>query len=74
MKMKKEEKEDKVEIKVCKKCKRPLPEKYRYKDCEACRNKKANIVKKVGAGIGAGALAIGGAILTNFVNNIDFKK
>ena len=45
--------------KTCKKCGRPLPDGYKYNDCEACRNKKAGKAKKA-AGIAAGA---GGLLL-----------
>lgn len=45
---------------VCKnkKCNKPLPEGYKHKYCEACRNKHAHAAKKAGkwaAGIGAAA-------------------
>ena len=35
-----------MENKVCKNCMRPLPERYKHKYCEACRNKQAQKVKK----------------------------
>ena len=43
-----------MEQKVCKKCKKVLPENYKYNKCEACRNKGAHTVKKIGATVGAG--------------------
>lgn len=38
-----------MENKVCKnkKCLKPLPEGYKHKYCEACRNQQAQKVKKV---------------------------
>lgn len=43
------------EIKVCKKCQRPLPIGYKYMECEHCRGEKVGMAKKVGKGILAGA-------------------
>lgn len=39
-----------MEQKVCKNknCKKLLPEGYRYKYCESCRNKQVDKVKKAG--------------------------
>lgn len=47
--------------KVCKNknCQKPLPEGYKYKYCEACRNKHADNVKKVGKpALGVAVLAV----------------
>ena len=44
-----------AQIKICKnkKCQKPLPEGYKYKYCEACRNQQAQNVKRAGkAGLG----------------------
>lgn len=48
-----------MENKVCKKCQKPLPEGYKPKKCEACRNAQVQSVKnglKATAGA-AGAIA-----------------
>lgn len=47
--------------KVCKNknCQKPLPENYKYKYCEACRNKKAGKIKKIGMpAVGIAAAAV----------------
>ena len=47
--------------KECKKCHRSLPESYKYKYCECCRNEQADNVKKVTAvliAVGVGANGI----------------
>ncbi len=53
------------EIRCCKDCHKPLPEDYKYKYCEACRNKKVETAKHVimgvfgvGATIGAGIMLV----------------
>lgn len=35
-----------MENKVCKKCHKPLPEGYKHKKCEACRNVQVQSIKK----------------------------
>lgn len=51
-----------MENKVCKKCQKPLPEGYKHKQCESCRNAQVQGVKKglgvAAAGVGAVAVAI----------------
>ena len=50
-----------MENKVCKKCQKPLPEGYKHKKCESCRNAQVQGVKnglKAAAGV-AGAVAKG---------------
>lgn len=34
-----------MESKVCKKCNKILPERYKYKSCEACRGRKTEKLK-----------------------------
>ena len=34
-----------MENKVCKKCQKPLPEGYKHKKCESCRNDQVQGVK-----------------------------
>lgn len=34
-----------MENKVCKKCQKPLPEGYKHKKCESCRNAQVQDVK-----------------------------
>ena len=45
-----------MENKVCKKCHKPLPEGYKHKKCEACRNAQVQGVKN---GLKATAGAVG---------------
>ena len=54
-----------MENKVCKKCQRPLPEGYKHKKCESCRNLSIQNIKNGGkavlsivAVVGTTALAI----------------
>lgn len=52
---------------ACKKCKKLLPEGYKYAECEHCCGEKAGLAKRIikGAGAGAGAvLSIGLLIVT----------
>ena len=46
-----------MEEKQCKKCGKVLPETYKHKHCEACRNERASDVKK-------GFKVIGGLVAT----------
>ena len=64
-----------MEQKVCKKCKKVLPENYKYSKCEACRNKGAQTVKKIGAAAGA-VLSVAIPTLIGLVSNgkIKMKK
>ena len=48
-----------MENKMCKKCQKPLPEGYKYKQCESCRNIQVRGVRngmKAAVGV-AGAIA-----------------
>lgn len=48
-----------MENRVCKKCQKPLPNGYKHKKCEYCRNEQAQVVKnglKAAVGV-AGAVA-----------------
>ena len=48
-----------MENKVCKKCQKPLPEGYKHKKCESCRNAQVQGVNnglKAAAGV-AGSVA-----------------
>ena len=60
--MKPEEEEMKNEsvVRVCKnkKCQKVLPEDYKHRYCEACRNKHAQTAKNILKGIGAGATTV----------------
>lgn len=44
------------DYKVCKSkdCQKVLPEDYKYKYCEACRNRRVDNIKKVGKAVGGG--------------------
>lgn len=44
------------EIRVCKKCHKELPEGYKYKTCEACRNKQIQAIKDGFIRLGKGAV------------------
>lgn len=46
------------EIRVCEKCQKALPDGYKYKCCEACRNRAADSLKKGLQAFGAVALTI----------------
>lgn len=35
-----------MENKVCKKCQKPLPDGYKHKKCESCRNEQVQGIKK----------------------------
>ena len=50
------------EVRVCKnkKCQKVLPSGYKYKYCEACRNKRAHTTKNVLKGVGVGAATAAG--------------
>ena len=55
--------------KVCKnkKCLKPLPEGYKHKYCEACRNQQAQKVKnglKAAAGVAGSAVCVAVTIVT----------
>ncbi len=43
------------EIKYCKNkdCNKPLPDGYKHKYCEACRNKRVERFKNIGKGVGS---------------------
>ncbi|MCQ9210587.1 hypothetical protein [Granulicatella seriolae] len=45
---------------VCKKCQKPLPEGYKHKKCESCRNAKAQDIKKgIQAAMGVASTVVG---------------
>jgi len=53
-----------MEAKQCKKCGRPLPENYKHKKCENCRNQEAKAWKDSGkVALGVAAL-IGSAAIS----------
>jgi len=55
-----------MEQKKCKnkKCQRPLPEGYKHKYCENCRNTQAKQVKEVGKAALSLAVLVGGTVVT----------
>ncbi len=55
-----------MEQKKCKnkKCQRPLPEGYKHKYCENCRNEQAKQVKEVGKAALSLAVLVGGTVVT----------
>lgn len=55
-----------MEQKNCKnkRCQRPLPEGYKHKYCENCRNEQAKQVKEVGKAALSLAVLVGGTVVT----------
>lgn len=53
-----------MDSKVCKKCGRNLPEKYKYKYCEFCRTQKAEKAKTVLKSAGAVVASIALVVVT----------
>lgn len=55
-----------AQIKICKnkKCQKPLPEGYKYRYCEACRNKHAQTIKNAGKAIATVAASVAVAVIT----------
>lgn len=56
-----------MENRVCKKCNKPLPEGYKYKKCESCRNKQVQGVKnglKEAAGVAGTVASLAVVIVT----------
>jgi hypothetical protein len=62
------------DVRVCKnkKCQKVLPEGYRHRYCEACRNKRAQTAKNILKGIGAGAATVVVFVVTG--GKINLKK
>lgn len=58
--------------KVCKKCGRPLPANYKYKDCESCRTEKVEKLKK-GLKGAAGVVGPLVGVVTTIVSRGHFK-
>ena len=54
---------DKSNLRVCKKCQKPLPEGYKHKYCEACRNQHAQTAKNALKGIGVSAATAASVVL-----------
>lgn len=52
-----------METKVCKKCGRTLPEKYKYKKCESCRNQSVKKIQETGKTVLGVATIIGGTVV-----------
>lgn len=50
----------KSDLKICKNknCRKTLPEGYKYRYCEACRNQHAQTAKNILKGIGVGATTV----------------
>lgn len=58
---------NKNEIRLCKKCKKPLPDGYKHKYCEACHNQQAERIRnglKGMAGIAGTAACVMLAVVT----------
>lgn len=55
-----------MEIRKCKnkKCQRTLPEGYKHKYCENCRNEHVKRIKDAGKAVAGVVVIIGGAALT----------
>ena len=64
-----------MEQKVCKKCKRNLPDKYSHKYCEHCRNERVKGVKEVGKALMSLAVVAGGTAVAAITGGkINLKK
>lgn len=63
--------EEKIRVCANKNCQKVLPSGYKYRYCEACRNKQAEKVKK---GIGIGAVVGGVVVALVTRGKINFKK
>lgn len=50
--------------KQCKKCKRSLPDGYKYKYCENCRNERTKQVRNIGKTALGVAVMVGGTTVT----------
>lgn len=61
------------DVRVCKnkKCQKVLPEGYKHRYCEACRNKHAQTAKRIGAGVATVASA---AVVVVTGGKINLKK
>lgn len=53
---------------VCKKCNKPIPEGYKYDECEHCRGEKAGLAKKIMKGVVVGAGAVLSLVLLIVTN------
>lgn len=62
---------NKSEIRLCKKCKKPLPNGYKYKYCEACHNQQAQMIRNGLTGIAGTAACLMLAVVTK--GKIDLK-
>lgn len=64
-----------MENKVCKKCKKPLPEGYKHKKCEACRNGQVQGVKNgLKAAVGVAGTVASFAVVIATKGKINPKK
>lgn len=66
-----------MENNLCKKCQKPLPDGYKHKKCEACRNKAVQNLKNggkaaLGVAVFVGSTAI--AIATKGKIDLNSKK
>ncbi len=59
-----------MENKICKKCNKILPVTYKYKKCEACRNKSSENSKKIIKGF----LSIVSVLVVTIVGNNKINK
>lgn len=63
------------EIKKCKKCQRSLPEGYKYKRCENCRNKYIKRIRDAGKTVAGVAVSVGATAITILtIGKINLKK
>lgn len=64
-----------MDNRVCKKCNKPLPEGYKHKKCESCRNQQVQGVKnglKAAAGVAGTVASLAVVIVTK--GKFDPKK
>lgn len=66
-----------MEQKLCKnkKCQRQLPETYKHKYCENCRNKRVSRVKNIGTNVAAVGITVASVVVTVATKgNVKLKK
>lgn len=51
-------------MKTCKKCGRPLPDKYKARLCENCLGKRVDSLKSAGKAALSVAILVGGTVVT----------
>lgn len=64
-----------MENKICKKCQKPLPDGYKHRKCESCRNEQVQSVKNgLKATMGVASVVASFAIVVETKGKINPKK